>query len=148
MEAVLVIHKLEQFIAEKSEDWLLLDELIVALFEEDVTESGIEMLLKVTEAYPDEDGCEVFWSIIHGLESVKGYECYLIESVKRQPSLVNLLMINRLLNGGTEQIQNTNLLEILQQAKLHPGITPPLIEDTEDYLNYQITKKLFRPSHN
>ena len=65
-------------------------------------------MLRVFERYPDEDGAGVFWSIVHGLEALPGYEPFLVESYsKRAPSEFGVIMLGRILNSGQREIAGT-----------------------------------------
>jgi hypothetical protein len=79
-------------------------------------ELGIDALLRVFERFPDKDGYGIFWSILHSLESLPGYEGTLVESVRRQPSEFGLLMVGRLLNSGMKEVKGTNLLSVLKEV--------------------------------
>ena len=92
-----IIADIEDFKPSKG-NWLELDALLHELFLRGSAPMGIDAMLHVFERYPGEDGAGVFWSIVHGLETLPGYESRLIESIRRVPSDFALLMVNRLLN--------------------------------------------------
>jgi hypothetical protein len=51
----------------------------------------------VFERFPDEDGAGVFWSIVHGIESLDvDYEQTLRASLARRPSRMGQIMLRRL----------------------------------------------------
>jgi hypothetical protein len=107
--------------------WLRLDTLLVELFESGSASQGIEALLRVFERYPsDEDGAEVFWAILHGLESLPGYEGHLIESVRGVPSEFGLIMIHRLLNAGRDEVEGVRLKFLLEQVAQNGSVAPRL----------------------
>lgn len=82
------------------EDWLDLEELLGELFKDfPLSEIPVEPLLGVFERFPTHDGYGVFWSILHGLEGIKGYELALLESLERNPSQFGVLMAWRILNS-------------------------------------------------
>ena len=83
------------------------------LFTSPHPEIGIDALFRVLERFPDSDGFGVFWSILHGLEALPNYETRLIQSVQQQPMEFNLIMINRLLNAGVDEINGVNLVALL-----------------------------------
>lgn len=98
-----------------------LDDSINQLFASENPELGASALLRVFERFPDKDGYGIFWSIVHGLESLPDYEEKLLESVQRQPSEFSLLMVNRMLNGGVAKIKGTDLLSILKKLPQMKG---------------------------
>ena len=52
----------------------------------------------VFERFPDEDGAGVMWSIIHGLETIEGYESILEESARARPTWMKSVMLKRIAN--------------------------------------------------
>jgi hypothetical protein len=118
-----------------------LDLKVNQLFSNENPEFGISALLRVFERFPKHDGFGIFWSIVHGLESLSGYEPLLIESVKRQPSLFGLLMINRLLNGGFPNIQGEDLLNVLKEAATDESQTEEIRAEARHFVDWQRGEK-------
>src|SRR6476620_345107 len=79
-------------------------------------EAAIDPLLHIFERFPLDDAYGVFWSILHTLEGIPGYEWRLLASVQRQPAYYSLDMVNRLLNSGCVAIGDTSLLALLQRV--------------------------------
>lgn len=73
-------------------------------------------MLGVLERFPRSDGYGTFWSILHSLESIPGYERALIDSIRRRACEFNLLMVNRIINTGTADVCGTSLLGLLQEV--------------------------------
>lgn len=73
-------------------------------------------MLGVLERFPRSDGYGTFWSILHSLESIPGYERALIDSIRRRACEFNLLMVNRIINTGTTDVCGTSLLGLLQEV--------------------------------
>jgi hypothetical protein len=114
--------------------WLGLDTRLNELFGSPVPEEGIEALLGVLERFPDDDGAGVFWSIVHGLESVPGHEAALVASVRRLPTEFNTLMVQRLLNAGVRNVAGADLLLVLEDARAHPGVSASVAESVGEYI--------------
>lgn len=95
-------------------NWLGLDSLLDELFRSHNPAAGTEAMLRVFQRFPTEDGAGVFWGIVHGLESIPGYEERLIESVRAKPSEFGVILLHRLLHSGAEEIQGVGLRSILQ----------------------------------
>jgi hypothetical protein len=93
-------------------NWLRLEHLLAELFQSGAANAGVETLLRIFERFPNEDGAGVFWSIVHGLESLVGYEAFLVESIRRAPSDFGLMMLSRLINAGTEDVGGTSYREL------------------------------------
>lgn len=80
-------------------NWRRLDDLLDELWSEGVVEGQLPILFRVFERFPEEEGAGVFWSIVHGVESLTfDYEPFLKQSMARQPSLMGKLMLQRLAN--------------------------------------------------
>ncbi|MEW4571489.1 hypothetical protein AB1L88_26745 [Tautonia sp. JC769] len=77
-------------------NWLPLDDLLAELWSVVVPPSAILVLLGVFDRFPDEDGAGVFWSIVHGLEALPGYEPALLESAELRPAPFKRIMVDRL----------------------------------------------------
>jgi hypothetical protein len=115
-------------------DWLPLDALLEELFESGSAGQGIDAMLGIFERYPSEDGTGVFWAVVHGLESLPGYEDRLIESITKAPSPFPLLMVHRLLNSGHEEIGDRNLLVLLEQVAGDEKVSPATRLKAQKYL--------------
>jgi len=95
-------------------DWRPLDSLLDELWHAGVPPAAVPVLLRVFERFPDgEDGGGVFWSIVHGLERVGGYESPLLHSVRSSPSEFGIVMVGRMLNAGITRVDNSDLKEVL-----------------------------------
>lgn len=84
-------------------------------------ERAVGALLGVFERFPWSDGYGVFWGVLHALEALKEYELALVASVRRRAGEFNLMMVNRLLNGGTTHVGGVRLLELLREVVESPN---------------------------
>ncbi len=73
----------------------------------------IEPLLRIFERFSGTDGSGVFWTILHKIEAMPGYERLLLKSIQHRPSEFGLLMINRVLNDNQPEIEGVNLISLL-----------------------------------
>ena len=92
--------------------------------------SLIRPLLDILEANPNYDfGMPGY--MVHTLETYykKGLEQELIGSIKRNPTLYTIWMLNRIINGTTNKKEQTCYLNILKEA---------LQKNIPDYLRTQI----------
>lgn len=96
-------------------NWRRLDDLLDELWQAGGPEQAIPEILSVFERYPEEDGCGVMWSLVHGLEKLPDYEPALLASLTRQPSELGIVMVGRMLNSGTTEIGDISLLLTLQE---------------------------------
>jgi hypothetical protein len=85
----------------------------------------------------EEDGFGVFWSIVHFLEATNGYEEVLVESVLRNPTEFNLLMVNRLINGGVLSVAGQSLPALLREVALRQSVSPRAREVAGGFVKYQ-----------
>ena len=125
---------------ETEDDLQRLDENVVQLFAAENPEFGIGALLRVFERFSVEDGFGIFWSILHGLESLPGYELPLIESVKQRPSLFGLQMINSLINGGITEIQGKDLLNVLKNVAADGQQAEEIRAEAQRFVEWQERK--------
>jgi hypothetical protein len=100
-------------------------------------EAAAPALLGLLERFPWSDGFESFWSIVHELERMTGYEPLLIASVRRSPGEFNLLMINRLLNSGITGVAGTSLLAVLHEIAERPEYSERARESALRFLKHQ-----------
>jgi hypothetical protein len=113
-------------------DWLRLEVLLQELFLSGSAPLGIDAMLHVFERCPAEDGAGVFWTIVHGLESLPGYESRLVESV---PSYFALLMVNRLLNAGCKEVGSVRLHCLLEQVAQDETVRPQIGQEAQEILD-------------
>jgi hypothetical protein len=100
-------------------------------------EAAIDPLLRIFERFPLDDAYGVFWSILHTLEGIPGYEWRVLSSVQRQPAYYSLDMVNRLLNSGCVTIGDTSLLALLQRVADDPEQPQELQQVARDCLEWQ-----------
>jgi hypothetical protein len=115
-------------------NWLALDTVLGELFSSGSATQGIHAMLGIFERYPAHDGAGVFWAIVHGLESLPGYENHLVESITRTPSRFSLLMIHRILNAGRVEVGGVNLLDLLEQVAGDEQINPATRQEARKHL--------------
>ncbi len=106
--------------------WLGLESLLEELWKSGKANQAIPELLSVFERHPEDQGSGVAWSILHGLESLPGYEPLLIRSVDQKPSELGIIMIGRLLNAGVGEVDGIALLDKLQCLAATATLAPSL----------------------
>lgn len=103
-----------------SGSWLPLEALLAQLFQHPVSPTEVAAMLRVFERFPTDDGSGVFWSIVHGLEAISGYEPFLVDSVQRVPSDFGVIMLGRILNTGQREIAGTSVVALLAAVQSSP----------------------------
>lgn len=130
-----IIKEIENF-EPVGDDWDALDDLI-----EQAGETGSVLvvlpLLRILENNPDHDGYGVFWSIVHALEDIEGYEKSLVNSVLNYPHELSIMMLNRILNSGQTEIDGTPIIEILGKIASNDQFNSSIREHAEGYIKYQ-----------
>ena len=106
-------------------DWIKLDALVSELFESGFATAGMRSLFGVFERFPNDDGAGVFWSIVHGLESLPAYESHLLDSVNKVPSEFGMIMLKRLLNSGRTDASGFQIRPLLERNKHSSNKTKP-----------------------
>ena len=115
-----VLAKIEAFRPSPAGDnWRELDELVQTLVATGhVSYAALPTLLRVFERFPRHDGHGVLWSILHGIESIAGYEPVLVEYVTRTPTEMGITMLKRIIAGGVTAVGFTELPDLV--AMLEP----------------------------
>jgi len=97
-------------------NWRRLDDLLGELWVTGEAGRHVPDLLAVLERFPEDEGAGVLWSIVHGVESLPGYEAELVQSVRRQPSELGITMVGRLLNSGVSHVRGASLVGLLRDV--------------------------------
>jgi hypothetical protein len=126
--------------SEEPDDLKVLDLAVTKLFQSGHATAAIPCLFRLFERFPDKDGFEVFWSVLHGLESLPGYETELLKSVQRKPSEFSVRMVNRILNTGQKHVCDTDLLNLLQQVVDNPTALHSVQTEAKRFIEYQRKK--------
>ena len=114
-----------------------LERIVGSLNPSECTSTEFVALLQVFERFPESDGFGIFWSIVHFLEACAGYEPLLLASVRRKPVEFNVLMVNRLLNAGTIEVEGQSLLALLESAATNGKATEGARRSAESFVKFQ-----------
>jgi len=114
-------------------NWRALDALLAELWATGEAGRHIPDLLAVLERFPEDDGAGVLWSVVHGVESLPGYEPELVRSVRRQPSELGVTMVGRLLNGGVSQVGDVSLIGLLREVAASAAAPQSVRESAADW---------------
>ena len=98
-------------------DWRLLESLFEVAFSSADPRAYYNAIFNLFERFPDEDGAGVFWSALHGMEAIGGYEVPLLGYFRRWPNLMTKVMLQRIQNSGQDSIQGVLISSL--------GITSP-----------------------
>ncbi len=93
--------------------WLPLERLFERAFSSPDPKKYYHAIFNLFERLPDEDGAGVFWSALHGMEAVGGYEDLLLRYFRRFPSLMTKTMLRRLQNSGQTHIGRVALSSLI-----------------------------------
>jgi hypothetical protein len=119
------------------DDFNRLDHLAVEFFPHPLAPDQLDAWFRLFERFPESDGHGVFWSILHGIEAQSGYERSVVASVLRNPTHFPVLMVNRLINRGTNEAGGVNLFELLRTVVESERASPEIQGDATGYLAYQ-----------
>ncbi|HEY1170426.1 MAG TPA: hypothetical protein VGH19_03565 [Verrucomicrobiae bacterium] len=95
-EILACIHSFEP----QNGNWRALDTLLDELWQHPPKLLWVKPLFSIFERFPDEDGAGVFWSIIHGVETIDGYEDILLISQQERPCELKEVMLTRIANSN------------------------------------------------
>ncbi len=109
----------------------------------DTTEAAnhVDVWFRLFEKFPDEDGYETFWTILHRIESQAHYETELIKLLERRPAGFTLRMVNGLINGGIRLVNGIDLLSLLEQSVDHDLVTAQSKRSALNFIDYQRRKR-------
>jgi hypothetical protein len=79
--------------------------------------------------------------LVHTLERLHGYEGELVRSVRRQPSLLSVWMVNRILNTNLADDARRSYIALLNEALAHPNTPETVREDVRRFIERQINPK-------
>ena len=99
-----------------------LQRLVDAFFAHPRAAWHLEVWFRLFERFPEHDGFEMFWSILHALESQPNCDVHVVRSVQRKPSRFPVLMVSRMLNAGKRCVADVNLLQLLGEVATHPDV--------------------------
>jgi hypothetical protein len=95
-----ILREIDVFVPTADGDWRGLDVLLDELFARGLPNASVvPTLLRVFDRIPDNDGCGVFWSIVHGVEAIDGYEPILLASHEANPTEFKQIMLRRIDNA-------------------------------------------------
>ena len=101
------------------------------------TEQIMKTLFGLYERFPKSDGYGAFWTVLHGLEKLPGYEPHLKASVKRQPMEFTLRMIGRILNSDLPNNQRQEWLTLLNEVVSNPLSDDEAKADAKHIIEHQ-----------
>ena len=119
--------------------WERLAELTDALIGTPRAEQAIPELFSVMERLPD----AVLGSpgpLVHTLERLHGYQDELVRSVRRQPSLLSVWMVNRILNTNLSDDARRLYITLLNEATKHPSASETVRHDARGFIDFQMRK--------
>lgn len=102
-------------------------------------ENAIPELFGVMERLPDADLGSP-GPLVHTLERLHGYRDELVRSVRRQPSLLSVWMVNRILNANLSEDARRSYMTLLNEAHRHPNASESVREVARGFIEFQIRK--------
>jgi hypothetical protein len=114
-----------------------LEQAVEQFFASPAASQHLEVWFRLFERFPEDDGYELFWSILLGIERQPGYGPLVVASVRRRPSGFPVLMLNRLLNAGQVSVGDVDLLQVLQAVAADEQCPPGVRRDAQEYLEHQ-----------
>jgi hypothetical protein len=94
-------------------DWRPLEGHIERAFATPDPTKYYHAMFNLFERFPKEDGAGVFWSVLHGMEAIGGYEEMLLLYFRRWPSLMTETMLRRILNSGQTHIGKMDIATLI-----------------------------------
>lgn len=72
--------------------------------------------------------------LVHALESLPGYERWLIESIRRRPAPLSVLMLNRILNSLPDGEDYDTHLALLRSVSERKDVSPATVSEATQFL--------------
>jgi hypothetical protein len=75
-------------------------------------------------------------ALVHFVERFygHGYEAKLVESLRRRPTAHTAWMLNRVVNGSNVPAERQRFIEVMRQARVHPGIDASAAQQLDHFL--------------
>lgn len=134
-----IIEKFKNLKIDSSEDYEtleLIDELTNSLRQNSDGHLACQEMINLLERHPEVE----FGSPgepVHTLEKFEGhYEEFLMKSLDKHPTQMTIWMLNRMINGQTEEEQK-KLIQKLKDCINHPLADKVAIEMAKDFYEYQ-----------
>ena len=80
-------------------NWLAFEGLLERVFASGEPQKFYPAIFAVFERNKEDDGEGVFWSAVHGMEAVGGYEEMLVSRQSETPTLMGSIMLRRIENA-------------------------------------------------
>jgi hypothetical protein len=128
---------------DSAEDLTRLQELVDLYFTQPEAGDFLEVWFQLYERFPVDNSNGIFWSILHGIETYHpNSDRLVVSSVRRQPSEFPVMMVNRLLNAGIQQVGEVNLLELLDLVATNRDCSQLIRENAKNFLVDSRSKQL------
>jgi hypothetical protein len=119
----------------QAEQLEVLDRSIQDFFSVPDAVGQVAVWFRLFERFPEEDAYGMFWSVLHGIEGLTGYESELIASLRRRPTHFPVLMVNRMLNAGQSSIGDIELIGLLEAVATDDDCLPSVREDARRFVD-------------
>ena len=93
-------------------------------------------LFQLLERFPKDESAGVLWSVLHGIETHHpNYEAELIQSLRRHPTDITVMMVRRMVNSGYSFVAGQSSKSLYQAVLTHPKDSEEAKESARDSLN-------------
>lgn len=128
-----IIEELKKFTPTEDGDWSEFVVLVEDLWKMPNVQAAYPTLLDLLVKY-DDDYMECQWSIIHGMEHSGGYELDLVNSLRKKPVDITIMMVSRMINARMKKIAGMSIESLLLEILGRTDITGQLRDVTEECL--------------
>jgi hypothetical protein len=96
---------------------------------------AVDAILRFIEEHPQLDLGSP-GALVHFVEKFygHGYEAKLVESLRRRPTAHTAWMLNRVVNGTKVAAERQRFVEVMRQARVHPGIDERTAQQLDHFL--------------
>lgn len=121
-----LLHALATF--QPHDSWAEVDDLLAELWEHGPPIEALVPLFRFLERFPTDESAGVLMGLVHGLETYPAYESELVDSLRRQPTEMTLLLLRRLANTGQSTVAHVSVSTLYREIQTHPA-TPVKVQE-------------------
>jgi hypothetical protein len=114
-----LLHALATF--QPHESWVEVDDLLAELWEQGPPQEALLPLFRFLERFPTDNSGGVLMGLVHGIETFPAYEHELVDSLRRQPTEMTLLLLRRLANTGQLTVAQFRISDVYREIQAHPA---------------------------
>lgn len=127
-----LLHSLDSF--QPHDSWIQLEDLLAEVWELGPPADALVPLFRFLERFPEDESGSVLMGLLHGIETFPEYETELLDSLRRQPTEITLLLMRRIANTGQKTIAQHPVASLYRTVHVHPTTPLSVKEMAQDFI--------------